>query len=114
MSLSSFFHHIIEFFKSDKAKHAFGEVSKIVPIALVIVKRIAELTPNRTDDEIVAAFEHYGIPTIDRGKLDPGAALLELATKVVADRLPPGTAKNLIQTAIQIAVTGSKAETLAG
>jgi hypothetical protein len=108
MSISSFFHAVANIFRSDKAKRAFELASQIVPVALPIVEQIAALTPNRTDDEILAAFEHFGMPAIPAGIADPGAALLALATAVVGEKMPPGTPKSILQLGIQAAVTGMK------
>ena len=108
--LQSFLKRLTDIFRSDRAKRAFAEVERIVPVALPIVERIAALTPNRTDDEIVAAFRYYGVPFIEGlASVNPTGALLELASSAVAQRLPAGTAKNIVQTAVQIAVTASKA-----
>ncbi len=109
MSISSFFQNLLHKFESPKAKHAFETAGQIVNVALPYVEAIASMTPNRTDDEIVKAFEHFGVPLIAGGITDPGAALLSLATSVVSEKVPAGTAKNIIQLGIQAAVTGMKA-----
>lgn len=110
MFLTNLFHAIIGIFKSDKAKHDFEVVAALVPKVLPIITTIATLTPTRTDDEIVNAFSHFGVPFLAVGVTDPGAALLQLATTVVAEKVAPGTAKNIIQSAISLAVTGMKAD----
>jgi hypothetical protein len=100
------------FIKGGGAERAFGKVAEIVPRALPIVDAIAALTPTRADDEILAAFQHFGVPLLLRVEETPaekrGLLLFDLATGVLGKRYP-GTATNLIQSAVQIAVTAHKA-----
>jgi hypothetical protein len=103
---------IVGFFSSHRAQAALEKAAELVPQALPVVRRIAALTPNRTDDEIVAAFEKYGVPCAQQYLATPVAArgyvLLQLATAVLAAQFP-GVATNVLNTAVQLAVTGNKA-----
>ena len=90
---------------------AINSAVALVPKAIPIVEQIAAFTPNKTDDEIAAAFAHYAedfeiawLNTPNKGGL-----LLTLATKVLAKQFP-NWATNVLNTAIQLAVTATKAK----
>ena len=101
---------IASFFSSGKAEAALNQAAVLVPKAAPIVKEIAALTPNRTDDEIVAAFERFGVGGAATYLSTPparrGYVLLQLATEALASEFP-GVATNVLNTAVQLAVTGS-------
>lgn len=96
---------------NDKTIAVLKKVDDMVGLALPIVKQIAALTPNRTDDEIVALFERFQL-NISGWLMLPsdqrGAALLHVATSELQKRYPD-TPINQIQSAIQLAVTINKA-----
>lgn len=112
--IKSLFSKILNFFTGGQAEKAFNAVADLVPKVLPIVQMVAAITPTRADDEIIAAFQTYGVaenvaliratPTDQRGGL-----LMQLAT-TVASRQWPGLATNILQSAIQLAVTGLKAK----
>jgi hypothetical protein len=56
---------------------------------------------------MIAAFQHFGVPFILAP--DKGLALLSLATTVLEEKVPAGTARSVIQTAIQAGVLALKA-----
>lgn len=103
---------IVGFFQSGKAEAALNAAAELVPKALPIVQEIATLAPNRTDQEIEAAFQKFAVPIASAVLATPvaqrGYLLLQLATQVLAAEVP-GTATNILNTAVQLAVTGSKA-----
>jgi len=103
---------IVAFFTSGKAEAALTQAAGLVPKALPIVQEIAALTPNRTDDEIVAAFQKFAVPGAAQYLATPlaqrGYVLLQLATQVLAANFP-GIATNVLNAAVQLAVTGMKA-----
>ena len=103
---------IVSFFASGKAEAALNLAAGLVPRALPIVREIAALVPNRTDQEIAAAFEKFAIPAAAQYLAAPqghrGYVLLDLATQVLATEVP-GVATNILNTAIQFAVTSLKA-----
>ena len=111
--LKAFFKSILSVFTSGKAEKAFNTVAGIVPVALPIVEAIAGLTPNKSDDEILAAFRRFGVPAIAEIQNTPasqrGYLLLDLATKILAGKYP-GVATNILNSAVQIAVTAMKAK----
>jgi hypothetical protein len=99
------------FFTSGAAEEGLTKAADLVPMAVPIVQSIARLTPNRADDEIAAAFAVYAVPLAESWKAVPaekrGYLLLDLATQVVG-RKYPGVATNILNTAVQLAVTGSR------
>lgn len=110
--LKSLLASIVGVFRSGRAEAALTKAVELVPKALPIVQTIAALTPNRADDEIVAAFARYARPFSDeylaRPREDRGYLLLQLATEVLAAECP-NIATNVLNTAVQLAVTGAKA-----
>jgi|SRR5579863_304397 len=111
-SLKKLFQKIVGFFKSGKAEAALSEVADLVPKALPIVQEIAALAPNKTDQEILAVFQKFAVPGAAQYLSTPvaqrGYVLLQLATQVLSQEVP-GTATNILNAAVQLAVTGSKA-----
>jgi hypothetical protein len=103
---------IVSFFASGKAEAALNLAASLVPKALPIVQELAALVPNRTDQEIAAAFAKFAIPSAAQYLAAPqahrGYVLLDIATQVLATRFP-GVATNILNTAVQLAVTGLKA-----
>ena len=110
--LKSIIQKIARFFTSGKAEAALTQAAEMVPKALPIVRALSALVPNRTDKEIEAAFEKYAVPFSAQILSTPlaqrGYILLQLASQILAAQFP-GTATNILNTAVQLAVTGSKA-----
>lgn len=111
--LKSFFKSLTGIFKSGAAEKVFNKVAELVPKALPIVETIAALTPTRTDDEIVALFEAYGVPLLvkltDMPAEKRGYLLLDVATETMKKRYP-GTSTSVINSAVQLAVAAIKAK----
>ena len=112
---------IAAFFGSDKVKQALEAAASLVTIAAPIVQEIAALTPNRTVQEIEAAYAKYAVPfsstILSNGPDATGNALLNLATGLLRDKLPADKATlatNILQTAVQLAVTAIKASPTGG
>ncbi len=103
---------IVQFFTSGKAEKAFDTAVALVPKAIPIVQSITAMTPNKADDEIAAAFAKYAVPFnaawLDAPREQRGYLLLHLATQILAAEAP-GVATNILNTAVQLAVTGTKA-----
>jgi hypothetical protein len=97
-------------FTSGKAQAAFDQAIALVPKAIPIVTTIAALTPNRTDDEIAQAFAKYAQPFsaeyLNAPKEMRGRLLLQLASSVLAAEVP-SAATRILDTAVQLAVTGA-------
>ena len=103
---------LVKFFSSGKAEDAFNAAVALVPQATKVVATIAAITPNRTDDEIVALFERYAVPGAEAYLAMPreerGLAALRVASEAVA-RENPALAMNIVNTAVQLAYTGWRA-----
>ena len=103
---------LVGYFRSGKAEAALNQAASLVPKALPIVQEIAALAPNRTDQEILAAFQKFAVPGAAQYLAAPtakrGYVLLQLASEVLAAEVP-GVATHVLDTAVQLAVTGAKA-----
>lgn len=110
--MKKLFQTVVAFFRSGKAEQVFGQVSVMVPAATAIVQAIAALTPNRTVAEIAKAYEQYGLPVVEHLQATApdqrGYVLLDLASKVLAKHYPALPA-NVLNTAVQVAVTAVRA-----
>lgn len=107
----------VEFFKAlfDNGPEEFmkliEKVSPLVNKAYPVVKKIAELTPTKTDDKILAAYEHYGLGKMFTAGTDKGLALRELAKSVIKDKNPSALNDYLLNTAVELAYAKYKEET---
>lgn len=103
---------IVGFFVSGGAEAALTQAAELVPKALPIVQEIAALAPNRTDQEILALFQKFAVPGAAQYLATPaekrGYVLLQIASEVLAAEVP-GIATHILDTAVQLAVTGAKA-----
>jgi hypothetical protein len=95
------------FFVSDRAQKLVREVGEILPVALTVVKHITSLTPTRVDDEVVKAFEMFGVPLVAGYPQNPELALRELASAVVKEKVPTA-AQSVVNAAIELAVVAGK------
>jgi hypothetical protein len=111
-SLQNVIRKIVGFFQSGRAEAALATAANLVPKALPIVQEIATLAPNRTDEELLAVFQKFAVPGAQQYLNTPvsqrGYVLLQLATQILSAELP-GVATNVLNAAVQLAVTGSKA-----
>jgi hypothetical protein len=110
--LKSIVQKVLSFFTSGRAQAALTEACELAPKALPIVEDLAALVPNRTIEEIEAAFQKYGVPfsqqLLATAPSQRCYLLLDLASQVLAQKFP-GVATNILNTAVQLAVTGAKA-----
>jgi len=86
------------------------KISPIVNRAYPIVKKIALLTPTKTDDVIIAAYESFGLHNLFQPGTDPGIALRDLAKKVLISTNPDPISDYLANTAIELAYAKYKEE----
>jgi hypothetical protein len=106
---------LLDIFKSQKARAAFQEAAELAVIAVPIVQQINAIVPSGTVTQALAAFQHFGatpVQEIADNSTSVGNALLNLATQLLKEKLPPAkaaTATSLLNTAVQLAVIGSKA-----
>ena len=104
--LSKMVKGIASFFGSQKVEDALQYSAALVPVAVEIVKEIAALTPNRTDDEIASAAAKYGVAyqnLLAIPQEQRGLALLSLASSVLQSRLKAPATTTAIMTACQLA-----------
>ena len=110
--VKSIIEKVVGYFRSGKAEAALNQVAALVPKALPIVREIAALAPNRTDQEILALFQKFAVPGAAQYLATPagkrGYVLLQLASQVLSAEVP-GVATHLLDTAVQLAVMGVKA-----
>jgi hypothetical protein len=110
--ISSFLQKIESIFKKPSVEAAFNTVAQVLVIAEPIVAEIAALVPGGTLAEVLAAYVAYGVPvvtTIANNPTATGNAMLNLATTLVMKTVKNPASTNIVQTAIQIAVTALKA-----
>lgn len=102
-----------EYFRSGRAERDMDLAVMLIEPATRIVKRIAELTANRTDDELIAVFERYAVPFaahwLHLPKEKRGRALMDVAATELK-RYAPDAADRVIDLAVQLAYTGYRAE----
>ena len=102
---------VVAFFASGRAEAALNQAAALVPKALPIVQELAALAPNRTDQEILALFQKFAVPGAAQYLATPpakrGYVLLQLASEILAAEVP-GVATHVLDTAVQLAVTGSR------
>lgn len=115
MSLTSFVHNVIAkietFFSSGKAAQVETELATLVQQAVPIVEEINQLVPNKTLQEVTAAYEKYAVPVATQIQADPtslGNAMLNLATTVLQKNHAPNAAGAMLNTAVQLAVLTMK------
>jgi hypothetical protein len=110
--LKSIIQKVLSFFTSGRAESALTQACELVPKALPIVEDLAALAPNKTIEEIESAFQKYGVPFSQQLLATAPAQrcylLLDLASQVLAQKFP-SVAMNVLNTAVQLAVTGAKA-----
>ncbi len=109
--------NVENFFRSGKATAALQQAATLVSIAAPIVQELEVLVPtnNRTVEAVEAAYANYAVPVAAQIQNNPTSinnALLNLASAILAKKLPPaqaGAATNILNTAVQLAVTAARA-----
>jgi hypothetical protein len=86
------------------------KVSPIVNKAYPVVKKIAQLTPTKTDDVILAAYEELGFKGMFVAGSDKGLALRDLAKKLLLASSPDPISDYIANTAIELAYAKYKEE----
>jgi hypothetical protein len=109
---SGLVHYIHDLFTSPEARQraeaAFEQAGTIAAKIYPIVKEIAALTPNRTDDEIIACIEQFGLTgLIDQTKPDKGDVLHDIASAVATKEF--GASGSLASFAIETAYQALRA-----
>ena len=97
-----------------KAQQAVAKAAALVELALPIVQQLSVLSPATAKvGEVIALYQKHGVPVVSEYVDNPqsiGNALLNLATEILKRKLPADTATNIVQTAVQLAVTALKAK----
>ena len=113
--LKNIIQKIVNLFKSSGA--ALTTAANLVGVVLPVVEEIAALAPNRTDEEIAAVFQKFGVPLSQQILSTPlaqrGYVLLELATEVLAARFP-SIATSILYLAVQLAMASTGSITSTG
>ena len=116
-TIGSAFKKLWRIIVSPKAQKAVSISASLVEIALPIVQELSIIDPKTSKlQEVIDAYEKYGVPLIDMYIQNPtsiGNALLNLATELLRRKLSPeqaNLATNILNTAVQIAVTAIKAK----
>lgn len=111
-ALIEVFQKFKDWVSSPSVRNALTEAASLAHTAAPIVAEIAALTPNRTVQQVVAAYTHYGLPLADGFLADPaptatdiGNQLFNLASTVLIKNHAPTAAVSLANTAVQLAVT---------
>lgn len=86
------------------------KISPIVNKAYPFVKKVAQLTPNKTDDAILAAYEELGFKGLFVAGMDKGLALRDLAKKLLLASSPDPVSDYIANTAIELAYAKYKEE----
>lgn len=85
-------------------------ISPLVNKAYPFVKKIAALTPTKTDDNILAAYESLGFGGLFVAGSDKSLALRDLAKKLLVAAHPDPVSDYLANTAIELAYAKYKQE----
>ncbi len=105
-----------EIISSPNARNAVEQAASLIDIALPIVNELSAIDPKTAKlKEVADVYRKYGIPMIQSYTQDPtaiGNALFNLATQLLRSQLPAAKASlpnNILNTAVQLAVTAIKA-----
>lgn len=105
---------ISKVFKSGAATRALQIAGSMVTVAMPIVQSLDQLAPNKTVEEVQKILATYAkeepeIETLSKlAEVNPGSALLQVASLLLKKELPPTSANvatNVLNTAVQLAVT---------
>lgn len=114
--LKNLFSTVKKFFSELFGKHAndfmklLEILSPLVNRALPVVRKIAELTPNKTDDQILKAYDSLGFSGLFTPGNDKSLALRDLAKKVIIAANPDPVSDYLANTAVELAYAKYKQE----
>lgn len=111
MNPLNWFKRLWRIFTGEQGERVARRIQAILVAALPLVEEIAKLTPTRIDDEIVALFNTYAVPGVDKYLALPrdqrGLALLHAATYELQKHYPEYPV-NILQSGIQLAVSAMK------
>jgi len=107
MKIIDFFKKLFSSYTSKKIGSVLSILDKVGPLvekAYPIVKRIAELTPNKTDDQILAVYKQYGVENYFKTGADRAILLRDLAKVVLiqVENINP-VAEYILNLAVELA-----------
>jgi len=113
--IGKFFGKVLGFFKKifsprqlKNFGHVLDQIDKVVPMAFDVVQTLADLTPTRADDEILAAARQFGFG----GPLNLDSkenALRDLARFILQKTLRERITDSVANAALELAVSALKA-----
>lgn len=108
-AINAFFRWISGLFGDPRVEQTLRLCADLTAKALPIVELVAISTPTRADDVLIALFRAHAIPGVERYLALPveqrGPALAHASATLLMREAPEGTARNVIDTAVQTAYT---------
>jgi hypothetical protein len=100
-AILSIFRKIISPDAEKKISHAMDLIAPYMPIVWDAVRIAAELTPNKTDDEIIALSQRFGVPELwgDRSREEVIRAMVAAFIKEAAPEIPDSVLNHAIELA---------------
>ena len=108
--LTQLFKDVEGIFVSPKAQVIEQDIAKLVVQAAPIVASISKLVPNKTIQEVTAAYTNYALTPATAIADNPtsiGNAMLNLGTNLL-QKLSPNSTVTALNSAIQLAVAAQK------
>lgn len=87
-------------------------VSPYVNAAYPVVKKVAELTPTKLDDQIIAAYENFNMRDLFDPNKSKELALRDLVKEVLKRQLTQPAQDSMLNTAIELAYSKLKMESV--
>ena len=85
-------------------------LSPVVNSAYPVVKKIAEMTPTKTDDKILAAYEYYNLGHLFDPTKDKSLSMRDLAKQVIKDNSKNKISEYMLNSAVELAYAKFKQE----
>jgi hypothetical protein len=98
---------VSDLFTTEAGQQNIEKALGLAKLLLPMVERLAEATPTRVDDELIALFKSHGVPEVEKFLAMPiqdrGIALL-YAGRFIAAATFPMVPRWLLDSAVQLAV----------
>jgi hypothetical protein len=91
------------------AERALAQAGQIATQIYPVVEQIAAATPNRTDDQIIACINSYGLMGLVDPTMSDKASVLHNIALAVVQKLMPGVGSSVASLAIEAAYQAVKA-----
>lgn len=112
-AIAGFFRRLFSKETADALNSALQEAAPYVEMALPIVRQIAALTPTRTDDLILAAYDAYGLKDLWDSSKPKDVMLRDLAVAVVRNAAKTDVASRILVLAVELAYSTYRKEAAA-